>query len=53
VESKALAKRATIDQHALELLTHDREKALDLLSKFSFNTYQKALKTLGKMEFAR
>jgi dipeptidase len=53
VESSALAKRATIDQQALELLTHDREKALDLLSKFSFDTYQKALKTLGKMEFAR
>jgi len=53
VESEALMKQATIDQQALELLTHDKEKALNLLSKYSFDTYQDALKTLGEMKFVR
>lgn len=53
VESEALAKQATIEQQALALLSHDKEKALELLREYSLDTYQVALKTLGVMRFGR
>ena len=53
VESQALANQAAIEQQALELMTDNRGKALNLLSRYSFDTYQKALKTLGDMKFVR
>ncbi len=53
VESRALAKQAATEQQALALLIHNREEALNLLSTYSLDTYQDALKTLSEIPIVR
>ncbi|MBI5266246.1 MAG: C69 family dipeptidase [candidate division Zixibacteria bacterium] len=53
VERDALAKQQAVEQQARALLAKDKGKALNILSTYSFDTYQAAVKKMAEMKLAQ